>query len=983
MKNRRLLSLGLGIVLAASVCGCSKTAETVEETTKEGAEETTEAAEIIEKAADRSTEGTAEKEETVYVNADAGGNVKNITVSSWLKNGEGAAEITDVTRLKDVVNVKGNETFTQNGDTYVWAAGGKDIYYQGKTSEELPVDVRVSYYLDGAEIDPEELAGKSGEVKIRFDYENRSMQKTEIGGKETELYVPFVAASTMVLDSSRFVNVEVKNGKILSDGKNTIVAGVAMPGLYASLDLLNLEGFEDIDIPEYVEVTADVTDFELSMTATILMPDVLNELSTDDLEGFDDLKDDIEELNDATYDLIDGCVELDDGVQELKDNMPELWDGAVKLDDGAVELNDGAWELDDGAQDLMDGAEKLNDGAKDIREGAKEVDQGTGTLKQGVGLLNDNMPKLAGGVNTLATGLQSLQNPMMLGPDGKSGDAEHPYIKASVGLLKNGVDTLVSGVLEMENKLEQNIEENQKKMQEAQNNVILLTGNLKKAVGEAEELQNQLKDLAEQMGMLPSESRTESVMVTEEAMASEEPDSVQTEEGTAELESGEKQHARTEPVMESSAESESDEEPSAGTEPVTESSAESESDEEQHARTETVMESSAESESDEGSSAGTETVTESSAETESDEEQQTEPESGRDQSVETKSPSISAEMGEEVPESMLEKESGEVKTSLPEAAEEEKETPEGSEEMEESEERSEFAESYLESLSESDGITSISMVQMENSGQRTDGTGASDLAAVIEVYKKVVKLQTELIAKMNEITNLQNQLREAAAEYAGLAGADTALRQIAEQLNTGDAAQLAQLSEGMADLEISVSRLYDGVVQINSQMGSLTTGAAELQQGVGSLKTGSDTLKAGTEKLYQGGIDLREGTKELYDGTQELKDGTEELKDGTQELKDGTQELKDGVVDLVDGADELKDGTEELLDGVHEYNDDGIQKLYDTVNVDLCNLLDRVDAISDLSEAYQSFSGKSEEMKGSVKFIIETEAIELNEEENK
>ncbi len=506
MKNKRLLSLGLTIVLTASVCGCRESTETMneaeEDTEAAEAEETAEAAEIMERAAGRSAGGSVEKEETVYVNADARGTVKNITVSSWLKNGDGAAELTDVTNLTDVVNVKGDEVFTQDGNTYVWAADGRDIYYQGETSEALPVDVKVTYYLDEKEVNPEELAGKSGKVKIRFDYENHSTQKTEIGGKETELYVPFVAASTLILDSDRFVNVEVENGRILSDGKNTVVAGVAMPGLYDSLDLLNLEGFEDVDIPEYVEVTADVTDFELAMTATILMPDVLSRLDTDDMDGFDDLKEDMEELNDATYELIDGCVELDDGVQELKDNMPDLWDGAVELDDGAVELNDGAWELDDGAQDLMDGADKLNDGAKDIREGAKELDQGVGTLQAGAGLLNENMPKLTGGVNSLAAGLQSLQNPMMLGPDGKSGDAEHPYIKASAGLLRNGVDTLVAGVLGMGNTLEQKIAENQIEMQEAQNQVVLLTGNLKKAAGEAEALQEQLTELAKQMGML-------------------------------------------------------------------------------------------------------------------------------------------------------------------------------------------------------------------------------------------------------------------------------------------------------------------------------------------------------------------------------------------------------------------------------------------------------------------------------------------------
>lgn len=960
MKNKRLLSLGLTIVLTASVCGCRESTETMneaeEDTEAAEAEETAEAAEIMKRAAGRSAGGSVEKEETVYVNADARGTVKSITVSSWLKNGDGAEELTDVTRLTDVVNVKGDETFTQDGDTYVWAADGRDIYYQGETAEALPVDVKVTYYLDEKETAPEELAGKSGKVKIRFDYENHSTQKTEIGGKETELYVPFVAASTLILDSDRFVNVEVENGRILSDGKNTVVAGVAMPGLYDSLDLLNLEGFEDVDIPEYVEVTADVTDFELAMTATILMPDVLSRLDTDDMDGFDDLKEDMEELNDATYELIDGCVELDDGVQELKDNMPDLWDGAVELDDGAVELNDGAWELDDGAQDLMDGADKLNDGAKDIREGAKELDQGVGTLQAGAGLLNENMPKLTGGVNSLAAGLQSLQNPMMLGPDGKSGDAEHPYIKASAGLLRNGVDTLVAGVLGMGNTLEQKIAENQIEMQEAQNQVVLLTGNLKKAAGEAEALQEQLTELAKQMGMLSSAGSTEPKTVKEETPASEEADSAQTDETAA----SEREENQEEPDGEPDALEKS----SADTEDEKKSSEASEGEEKSSEAPEGEKESSETSEGENKSPAAQENGKEPFAASENPEEE---------------TDSVPKETAEEEPISASEQETEEEPAASSEAAEEDE--TEKLEDAGEAEEQSEFAETYLESLSESDGMTSMRMVQMADAGQGAGSAAVSDPAAVIEGYQKVVKLQTDLIVKLNEITQLQNQLREAAANYAGLVGADTALQQVAGQLGAGaDAEQLAQLTEGMAALETSIGQIYDGVALINSQMGTLTAGAAELQQGIGSLSTGTDALKAGTEKLYQGGIDLREGSKELYDGTQELKDGTEELKDGTQELKDGTQELKDGVVDLVDGADELKDGTEELLDGVHEYNDDGIQKLYDTVNVDLQNLLDRVDAIADLSGAYQSFSGKSDAIEGSVKFIIETEAIELDED---
>lgn len=854
MKNKRLLSLGLTGVLVVASCGCGNKEAAV--TAVENSAEGTDLAEkIVQEAVQRSSDKNAEKEETVYVNADASGAVENITVSSWLKNGSAESELTDVTSLENVENVKGDETFTKDGDSYVWAANGSDIYYQGETSKSLPVDVKVTYYLDGQEIAPKDLAGKSGRVKIRFDYENRTAEETVIGGEETTVYVPFVAASTMILDSDKFVNVEAENGKVISDGKNTIVAGVAMPGLYDSLALNDLEGFEDVDIPEYVEVTADVTDFELDMTATVLMPDVFSELNTDDMDGFDDLKDDIEELNDATYDLIDGCIELDDGVQELKDNMPDLVDGANDLDDGA-------WELDDGAQELMDGADELNDGAKDIREGAKALDEGVGTLKAGTGLLYDRMPELTGGVNALAEGLAALQSPMMLGPDGKSGDAEHPYIKTSVGLLKDGVDALVSGMNGMRATLNGAIAANQEQMKIAESTVNAEKGKLEEAVKEAEELQNQLTELAKQLGLISSGS-------------------------TGTPDTPEEEDEKQEAAAPGEAAPEEEEEP--------------------------------------------------------DPEESAAPE----------------EEEEAVSEEAVVPEETEVMTEEPEPAEDT------------SEETSAFAEDYLESLESTDGMAPMSMRKMS---AQEGGDSLTNPAEVIAAYQKIVQVQTALLQKMNEITELQNQLRDAATEYAGLMGADTALRQVAGQVSVSvDATKLSELTKGMAALETSIGQIYDGVALINSQMGTLTGGAAELSSGIGTLKAGADTLKDGTEKLYQGGVDLREGTKELYSGTKDLKDGTEEL-------KDGTADLKDGVADLVDGVDELKDGTTELLDGVNEYNEDGIQKLYETVTVDLQNLLDRVDALSDLSESYQSFSGKRDDMEGSVKFIIETDPIELEED---
>jgi len=177
------------------------------------------------------TTGVPFKDETVYILTGADGAVEKIIVSDWLRNPYGSAKLQDRTTLLDVENVKGEETFTASGGKLVWDAQGGDIYYQGTTDKELPVDVAVTYLLDGRTVTPEELAGKSGRVTIRFDYTNRQFEMMDVGGKQEKIYVPFAMLTGMVLDNDRFTNVEVSSGKVFSDGNRTVVMGLALPGL--------------------------------------------------------------------------------------------------------------------------------------------------------------------------------------------------------------------------------------------------------------------------------------------------------------------------------------------------------------------------------------------------------------------------------------------------------------------------------------------------------------------------------------------------------------------------------------------------------------------------------------------------------------------------------------------------------------------------------------------------------------------------------
>lgn len=296
------------------------------------------------------------KDETVYVLTGADGSVNKIIVSDWIKNSVGSNSFADKSELTDVENVNGDETYTMNGDTMrVWDAQGNDIYYQGNIEKELPVALSVSYKLDGKSISASELAGKSGKVTIRFDYRNNQYEMVEIDGAQEKMYVPFAMMTGMMLDNDVFTNVEVSNGKLLNDGDRTVVAGIAFPGLQSNLNLNE----DKLEIPDYVEITADVKNFEMANTVTIATNDIFSNLNKDELNSTDDLSSSLDEMTDAMEQLIDGSSELYDGLCTLLDKSSELIEGIDQLAAGAKTLKDGAGELNSGASELQAGASQL------------------------------------------------------------------------------------------------------------------------------------------------------------------------------------------------------------------------------------------------------------------------------------------------------------------------------------------------------------------------------------------------------------------------------------------------------------------------------------------------------------------------------------------------------------------------------------------------------------------------------------------------
>lgn len=343
------------------------------------------------------------KNETVYVIADASGAAKKIIVSDWLKGVDTKGKVKDVSNLKDVKNVKGDETYTVNEDNaYEWAAKGDDIYYQGTGTTELPVKLKLSYKLNGKTVSADEIAGKSGKVTIRIDYENTQKEKVKINGKTEEVNVPFLMLSGMILDDDKFKNVEVSNGKAINDGTRTIVAGFALPGMQDSLDIDK----DEMEIPDYVEITADTTDFELSTTMTVAMNDIFNDVDFSKVDDkVDELKDSLDELEDAAEQLVDGSSQLYDGIGTLLDKSGTLIEGIDKLYDGAEQVNSGAKKLDSGAGDLSNGAKTLDDGAASLSSYVA-------TLAGGLGKLSSNSATLNGGAeqvfNTLLSTADTL-----------------------------------------------------------------------------------------------------------------------------------------------------------------------------------------------------------------------------------------------------------------------------------------------------------------------------------------------------------------------------------------------------------------------------------------------------------------------------------------------------------------------------------------------------------------------------------------------
>lgn len=379
MKNRatKFISLALCAVVLFAAVGTSVFALTGEG--KESEDENQET------TINASAEAETSKDETVYVLAGADGTVQKIIVSDWIKNAMAADSLEDKTELSDIENIKGDESLTLGGDnSCVWDAQGNDIYYQGNIEKELPVQMSVCYTLDGQAIAPEALAGQSGHVTIRFDYQNMQYEEVLLDGKTEKIYVPFTMLTGMLLDTEVFRNVTISNGKLINDGDRIAAVGIAFPGLQEDLAISK----EKLDIPDYVEISADVENFEMGMTMTLATTELFGAIDSDKL--------DLHELSDA--------------MAELTDAMDQLMDGSSQLYDGLCTLLEKSGDLVSGINKLAEGAAQLKAGAESLDSGAAQLQAGAAQLSSGLNTLNANSSSLNGGARQVFSSLLSMAN---------------------------------------------------------------------------------------------------------------------------------------------------------------------------------------------------------------------------------------------------------------------------------------------------------------------------------------------------------------------------------------------------------------------------------------------------------------------------------------------------------------------------------------------------------------------------------------------
>ena len=331
------------------------------------------------------------KSETVYAVMNGDGSIKSTTVSEHLYSASGLANVTDKTTLTDIQNTESDAEFTQNGEELVWNTNDTDVYYKGNTDKALPIDVKVTYALDGQEAALEDIIGKSGHLTVTVNLKNNETGTVNVNGKDRTIVTPLITAVGVILGGDAS-NVTAEHGMIESAAKSSVAAFVTLPGVKDSLSGLLPDEVDSIEdyLQDTVTVEADVTELTCPqvMVACATSTAALGTSNVFDLSSINDLTDGINQLNDAMSQLMDGASQLVDGTSQLANGVLALLDGANTLNNGAAALDDGLGQLTNGLDTLSANNAALNAGAQQVADGV--LASANKTLKEG-GLIDEDM----------------------------------------------------------------------------------------------------------------------------------------------------------------------------------------------------------------------------------------------------------------------------------------------------------------------------------------------------------------------------------------------------------------------------------------------------------------------------------------------------------------------------------------------------------------------------------------------------------------
>lgn len=345
------------------------------------------------------------KDETVYVILKDNGEVQESIVSDWIRGEENLGTIKDKSNLKDIKNVKGEENPELSGENLTWTIDGTDLYYSGKSEKALPIDVDIKYELNGKEVNPAEVKGKSGSFKITLSVKNKEKKTVKINGEDRELYVPFLVASEIIMPNDNFQKVKTDGGKLISDGNNNDITFISVPGLKESLKLDDL-----IDLKEDLVIEGETSDFAVP---SIVLMATTGGLDLENLDASDDLntlKDSLNQLSEGGESLLKGAAELSKGQQELSSKYTQFNEGVSTLNKGAVALSDGINSLASKAPEIKTGVEKVSNGLSALTSAQNDFTQGINGYRDKVVAFIKAYGNIDGGINKALVGTTQLKH---------------------------------------------------------------------------------------------------------------------------------------------------------------------------------------------------------------------------------------------------------------------------------------------------------------------------------------------------------------------------------------------------------------------------------------------------------------------------------------------------------------------------------------------------------------------------------------------